>query len=113
MNQNPFLLSRSKNDDIRSKQALLLVQKGYYSAMYLGFTQLTLLPAAIAAESSIRAKRPRLKNDKTSLQASLRSTLCFGRRRADVHRTSCAKFLSFSAAWLNSYTKRIIPSNKP
>ena len=93
-----------ENDDI---------EKGYYSAMHLGFTQLTLLPAAIAAESSIRAKRPRLKNDKTSLQASLRSTLCFGRRRADVHRTSCAKFLSFSAAWLNSYTKRIIPSNKP
>ena len=88
-----------------------VMKNRYYSAMHLGFTQLTLLPAAIAAESSIRAKRPRLKNDKTSLQASLRSTLCFGRRRADVHRTSCAKFLSSSAAWLNSYINILISEN--
>ena len=42
---------------------------------------------------------------KTPLQASLRSTLRFGRRRADVHWTSCAVFLPSSAAWLNSYRK--------
>ena len=63
-----------ENDDI---------EKGYYSAMYLGFTQLTLLPAAIAAESSIRAKRPRLKNDKTSLQASLRQVFVILSRMAE------------------------------
>ena len=63
-----------ENDDI---------EKGYYSAMHLGFTQLTLLPAAIAAESSIRAKRPRLKNDKTSLQASLRRGFFLLRRMAE------------------------------
>ena len=34
-----------------------VLKNRYYSAMHLGFTQLTLLPAAIAAESSIRAKR--------------------------------------------------------
>ena len=40
-----------------------------YSAMHLGFRQLT---AANKAKSSIRAKRPRLKDDKISLQANLR-----------------------------------------
>ena len=41
---------------------------------HLRFTQLTLLTAAIAAESSIRAKRPMSEEEKNSLQASLR---CF------------------------------------
>ena len=62
-----------ENDDI---------EKGYYSAMHLGFTQLTLLPAAIAAESSIRAKRPMSENDKTSLQASLRQVFAILSRMA-------------------------------
>ena len=40
--------------------------------MHLGFAQLTLLTAAYAAKSSIRAKRPMSENNKISLQASLR-----------------------------------------
>ena len=55
---------------------------GYYSAMHLGFTQLMLLPAAIAAESSIQAKRPMSENDKTSLQASLRQVFAILSRMA-------------------------------
>ena len=39
---------------------------------HLGFTQLTLLTAAYAAKSSIRAKRPMSEDEKIPLQASLR-----------------------------------------
>ena len=49
---------------------------------HLRFTQLTLLTAAIAAESSIRAKRPMSENDKTSLQASLRQVFAILSRMA-------------------------------
>ena len=43
-----------------------------YSAVRLGFTQLTLQTAANKAKSSIRAKRPMSDDGKTPLQASLR-----------------------------------------
>ena len=52
---------------------------------HLGFAQLTLLTAAYAAKSSIRAKRPMSEDEKNPLQASLR------------------QFFSSSAARLNSY----------
>ncbi len=54
-----------------------------YSAMRLGFTQLTLLTAAYAAKSSIWAKRPMSEKDKISLQASLRRVFAFFSRMAE------------------------------
>ena len=54
-----------------------------YSAMHLGFTQLTLLTAAYAAKSSIRAKRPMSEKDKTSMQASLRRVFALLSRMAE------------------------------
>ncbi len=54
------------------------------SAMHLGFAQLTLLTAAYAAKSSIRAKRPMSENDKTSLQASLRRVFAILSRMAEL-----------------------------
>ena len=73
--------------------------------MHLGF-------AAAAAFSLLAQLNPRLwrtaisGDTKTRLQARLRSTLCFGRRRADGHQTSCAGFFVSPAAWLNSYINR-------
>ena len=52
--------------------------------MHLGFTQLTLLTAAYAAKSSICL-----------------SAICL-RRTKPLCKPACVKFLSFSAAWLNS-----------
>jgi len=51
--------------------------------MHLGFTQLTLLTAAYAAKSSIRAKRHMSEKDKTSLQASLRQVFALLSRMAE------------------------------
>ncbi len=51
--------------------------------MHLGFAQLTLLTAAYAAKSSIRAKRPMSENDKISLQASLHRVFAILSRMAE------------------------------